>query len=190
MPPLEGSADDAALVARARRGEAAAFEALVRRHYRPAFATAMALSGTREDAEDICQDAFIKALERLDDCRQPERVGAWLLQIVRNRAHNHRAWRKVRETEPIEERDAAVADDPHRAMRRDELRRKLESALGTLTELQRQVVLLHDLEGMAHKEVAELLDISDVSSRQHLFVARRLLRERLGTSTIEEYAHD
>jgi DNA-directed RNA polymerase specialized sigma24 family protein len=54
----------------------------------------------------------------------------------------------------------------------------------------RQVVLLHDLEGMAHKEVAELLDISDVSSRQHLFVARRLLRERLGTSTIEEYAHD
>jgi RNA polymerase sigma-70 factor (ECF subfamily) len=75
-------------------------------------------------------------------------------------------------------------------MRRDALRRKLESALGTLTELQRQVVLLHDLEGMAHKEVAELLDISEVSSRQHLFVARRLLRERLGTSTIEEYAHD
>ena len=190
MHPPDGSTDAAALVARARRGEVAAFEALVRRHYRAAFATAMALTGTREDAEDVCQDAFVRALERLDDCREPDRVGAWVLQIVRNRAHNHRAWRKVREAEPIAERDAVVDHDPHRAIRREELRLKLEAALRTLTELQRQAVLLHDLEGMAHKEVAELLGISEVASRQHLFVARRLLRERLGASTIEEYTHD
>ena len=86
--------DDAVLVARARRGEPAAFEALVRRHYRAAFAVALAVLGNRMDAEDVCQDAFVVAAERLDECRQPEKFAAWLLQVVRNRARNYVDYRR------------------------------------------------------------------------------------------------
>jgi RNA polymerase sigma-70 factor (ECF subfamily) len=185
------AASDADLVSRARRGEAAAFEALVRRHYRAAFATAMALTGTREDAEDVCQDAFIKAVERLDDCREPDRFVAWLLGIVRNRAHNHRAWRKVREAEPIDMVEpVSGAPDPHRQAERDDLGQRLEAAMTVLNEKQRQVVLLHDLEGWPHAAIATELGMSEVSSRQYLFTARRLLRERLGQSALEELVNE
>lgn len=182
---------DAVLVTRARRGEATAFEALVRRHYRLSYVTAMALTGTREDAEDVCQDAFLKALERLDDCREPDRFAAWLLGIVRNRAHNHRAWRKVREAEPIDQVEpASGAPDPHREAERGDMRRHLEGAMTVLNEKQRQVVLLHDLEGWPHAEIAVALEMSEVSSRQYLFTARRLLRERLGQSAREELVNE
>ena len=79
---------DALLVRRARRGDAAAFEALVRKHYRAAYAIAFGVLGSAMDAEDACQDAFVKALERLDEIRDPNRFGPWLQQIVRNRARN------------------------------------------------------------------------------------------------------
>lgn len=63
--------DDAALIVRARAGDADAFEELVRRHYRAAFAVALATAGSRQDAEDACQDAWVRALERLDSLRNP-----------------------------------------------------------------------------------------------------------------------
>ena len=93
---------DASLVERARRGDEKAFEALVRRHFRAAFAVALSVVGEVADAEDVCQDALVKALERLDDCRDPQRFVAWLLRIVRNRALNFRDYRRVRATEPLE----------------------------------------------------------------------------------------
>lgn len=181
---------DAALVERARRGERAAFEALVRRHYRTAYLTALGRLGQPADAEDVCQDAFLRALERLDDCRHPERFAAWLLQIVRNAASNYRQYLKVRTAAPLEEvnpgRDATAPAEA----RRGELREHLERALAELTAVQREVVLRHDLEGWSHKEIAAQLRMSEVSSRQHLFQARKALRSRLGSSALEEYAHD
>jgi RNA polymerase sigma-70 factor (ECF subfamily) len=69
-----------ALVARARRGEAAAVEGLVRRHLRPAYSVALAIVARPSDAEDVAQDAMIIACERLDTCRDPARFTAWLFQ--------------------------------------------------------------------------------------------------------------
>ncbi|MCH7729611.1 MAG: sigma-70 family RNA polymerase sigma factor, partial [Planctomycetes bacterium] len=83
-PSSDETTPDATYVARARRGDASAFEALVRRHYRVAYAVALALLSNNMDAEDVCQDAFLKALERLDDCREPDKFASWLLRIVRN----------------------------------------------------------------------------------------------------------
>ena len=91
-----GRPADAELVARARKGDGAGFDALVRRHYRAAYAVALAVLGRRDDAEDICQEAWIRVLERIDDCRDPSRFVYWMLQIVRNRARNHLAYRQVR----------------------------------------------------------------------------------------------
>ena len=95
------SPPDAALVARALRGAADAFDVLVRRYYRSAFAVALGVLGNRQDAEDVVQDAFVKAVDRLEDCREPSKFVQWLLMIVRNRALSHRTYRKIRETSEL-----------------------------------------------------------------------------------------
>ena len=180
---------DAVLVQSARAGDASAFEALVRRHLRAAFAVALATLGNRADVEDVCQDAFLTALQRLEDCRQPEHFGAWLLQIVRNRARNFRSYRKVREAAPLELVKGAASDDPARDAERAELRERLMAALATLPEVQREIVLLHDLEGWCHQDIAAALRMSVAMSRLHLFNARRALRDRLGAHAYQEYRH-
>lgn len=181
---------DAALVERARRGEAAAFESLVRRHYRAAYAAAFGVLSNQMDAEDACQDAFVRALERLEELRHPERFAAWLVRIARNRAHNLRSYRQVRAAQPLETAVVPGLANPHGDTARAELRDRLEKALAGLSETQREVVLLHDLYGLKHSEIAEAMEFSEGMSRQHLMSARRHLRERLGTGTIQEYQDD
>jgi len=181
---------DADLVARCLRGEADAFDVLVRRHYRAAFAVALGVLGNRHDAEDVVQDAFVKAVERLDDCREPSRFVQWLLMIVRNRALSHRTYRKIRETSELLPEIAEADDSPFVDAARSELADTLQSALATLSEVQREIVLLHDMDGWTHKDIADALEITEVRSRQHLFVARKLLRERLGPSLLREYSHE
>lgn len=171
---------DADCVERARRGDAAAFETLVRRHFRAAYAVALAVVGNRFDAEDVCQDAFVRAAERLSECRDPSRFAPWLFRIVRNRALNLRDYQRVRAAAPLEDDTAAVAGSAHRDLEREEMRERLEAALARLNRVQREVVLLHDLEGWKHRAIAEALGMSEGMSRQHLFAARRLLREHLG----------
>lgn len=179
---------DALLVERARRGEAEAFEELVRRHYRAAYAAALAILGSAMDAEDVCQDAFVRAIERLDELRRPGRFAAWLLQIVRNRARNYHSYRRVRSALPLDAVSAAADEDTAGVAERSELRDELESALSDLSEIQREVVLLHDMEGWKHREIAKALDLSEGMSRQHLMVARRTLRERLGEGFLGEHS--
>jgi len=174
------------LVQRARAGDGPAFEELVRGHYRAAYATARALTGNAMDAEDVVQDSFIRALERLDDC-DPERFAGWLLAIVRNRAHNVRDREQVRTATAIEDVDPAGPDRTDRRMERGELRGTLEGALADLSPVQREVVLLHDMEGWRHREIAEALDMSEVMARQHLFQARKRLRELLSRDELKEY---
>ena len=170
------SAVVAELVKRARRGDQAAFDELVRRHLRAAYAVALAVLARPVDADDVAQDAFIAALERLEDCRDPARFSGWLLRIVRNRALHALDKRKLRDS-------AGDVDDAGApALHGDVvLRRRLLAALATLTEVQREIVLLHDLDGWTHAELAELLELTETNCRQHLFTARKALRAALET---------
>jgi RNA polymerase sigma-70 factor (ECF subfamily) len=180
-PRDTGSDTDARLVRRARDGDRAAYETLVRRYLNTAYAVALAELGDPGDAEDAVQDSFITALERLDDCRDPAAFAAWLRRIVRNRARSVRRRERVRETESLDSAGSAASlRDPGRDLERSELRRRLESALARLTEVQRRVVLMHDVEGYRHREIAVELDIPEGTVRSHLFFARRALREQLG----------
>jgi RNA polymerase sigma-70 factor, ECF subfamily len=181
---------DGVLVEMSRRGDPAAFDVLVRRHYRAAYAVALAILGRRADAEDVCQDGWVSALERLEDCRDQDRFVSWLLQIVRNRARNCLDRRRVRAAEPLESGSVAGADDPRRDLDRERLREKLQESLAELPEIRREIVLLHDLDGWSHREIARDLGISEVMSRQHLFQARRRLRELLGANALGELSHD
>lgn len=167
------------LVKSARAGDAAAFEQLVRLHMRAAYTVALGVTNEPTDAEDVTQDSFITALERLDDC-DPDRFSGWLLSIVRHRALNFRRAQTIRTTSPLEAvENAASSSNPARDTERTLLREDLTAALGELTELQRQVVMLHDIEGYRHREIGELLDISAGASRFHLSTARALLRGKL-----------
>jgi RNA polymerase sigma-70 factor (ECF subfamily) len=186
----EADLSDGVLVSRARRGDPGAFDTLVRRHYRAAYAVALAILGRRADAEDICQDAWVRALERLEDCRQPDRFIYWLLQIVRNRARNYLDYRRVRAAEPLAPDTEGVGADPQQGLDSGRLRVLLERSLELLPEVQRQVVLLHDLDGWTQREIAATLGISEVMSRQHLFQARSRLRENLGANATGELSHD
>lgn len=168
---------DARLVERARRGEAAAREALVRRYLRPAYAVALAIARNVADAEDLAQDALVAALDRIDQCREPERFAAWLFQGVRNRALNQAEQRRTRAA-LVDSVPRGESEAPH--ARDVVLRLRLVAALERLAPAQREVVLLHDLESWTHGEIAAALGISEVMSRQHLFVARRAMREWLG----------
>jgi RNA polymerase sigma-70 factor (ECF subfamily) len=184
---MDMDVSDAELVDRTRRGDPAAFDALVRRHLRAAYAVALARVGEPADAEDVCQEAFLSALRRIDDCRQPERFAAWLLRIVRNRASDFVRGRKVRDASPLESVPApASGADPLREAAREELQANLLEAMEGLTELQREVLLLFDVEGWSHREIAERLGISEGSARVHLHNGRRALRERLGDRYREE----
>ena len=174
------------LVLRARAGDARAFEDLVRGHYRAAYATARALTGNDMDAEDVVQDGFIRALERLDEC-DPDRFAGWLLTIVRNRAHNVREREQVRAGTAIEDVDPAGLDRADRETERNELQQALDQAMAQLSPIQREIVLLHDLEGWRHREIAESLKMSEVMARQHLFQARKRLRELLPRDDLKEY---
>ena len=176
---------DGVLVARVKRGDAKAFDKLVRRHLRAAHAVACSRLGNPGEAEDVCQDAFIKALEAIDKCRDPEKFRSWLLTIVRNTAHNRREYNRVREAAPIDTAASATSrDNPFEDVRRSQLKQTLNNAMGALTELQRRVLVLHDMEGWKHEEIGQELGISSGSSRVHLHVARRAMRKSLSGTLV------
>ena len=178
---------DAELVAQIRRGSREAAGRLMERYLRPSRAVALSVIGEVAGAEDVCQDAFIYAISRIDDCRDPERFAGWLLQIVRNRSRNFvrdkRSDRMVDvATVPLEMEDPG----PSRNAELAELRGRLLEALATLPEPRREVVLLHDLEGWTHREIAERLDLPEGTVRSHLHHARRALRDFLQTMEQDE----
>lgn len=181
---------DSELISRALGGDAAAFELLVRRHYRAAFSIALAQTASRADAEDACHDAFVRAAERLGDCRSPDRFALWLGTIVRNRARNMVSRGILRRATRLEPHTAAASDDPSRDAEISDLRGRLESALSLLPAVQREVVLLHDLDGWSHADIAAAIGTSEGMSRQHLFHARRRLREALGRDSSKEHSHE
>jgi RNA polymerase sigma-70 factor (ECF subfamily) len=158
----------------------------VRRYLRAANATAFAVLGIAADAEDATQDAFVSALEQLDTC-QPDRFGAWLLRIVRNRAISVQRQRAVRTAIPLEWADGARSrQDPAKDTERALIRERLTAALLTLPERQREVLLLHDLEGWKHREIGDALGLKEGTVRYTLFQARRAMRARLAGGNREE----
>jgi RNA polymerase sigma-70 factor (ECF subfamily) len=182
---------DAALVARVRQGDAAAFDILMRRHFRAAYVVALANVGNPSDAEDVCQDAFLRCWERVEECRDPSRFAAWMLRIVRNQAHNRRAYLDVRAADPLDATSPYASPSRTDAgAERLELRARLFAALRALSSTQREVVLLHDLDGWRHATIAAHLEISEAMSRRHLSDARKRLRDLLGEYDTLEPDHD
>lgn len=180
--PRPSGEEDARLVRRARDGDREAFEKLVRRHLRAAHRTASRRTDGPHDAEDVCQEAFVRALRKIDECGRPERFRGWLLAIVRNTATNMRERRSRRREESLDAGPAAAAaGGPDRDLERARLRDRLREAMEELPPRQRKVLVRHDYEGWTHREIGDELGIAPGTSRYHLHEARERMKEELST---------
>ena len=173
------SPDDAELVERVLAGNAGAFDELVRRYLRRAFAVSIRILGNREDAEDMTQESFLAALEKLHTFDTSRPFGPWLFRIVANRSLNARKARAVRRAEPIPDDLAAGGASPLAEVERRERGESLRAALESLPERQRQIVRLFELEGFSSIEIGDMLGMPDGTVRWHLHQARAALRAAL-----------
>ncbi len=165
---------DAELVIRSREGDLQAFDALVRRHYKTALRAAYRYAATPEDADDLTQEAFIAACERLHQLAHPERFAGWLVTIVRNEG---RMWHRRRYTQPAL---LSLDDEPHiEPPRHNAIREAVRDAFSALTAEQHAAVRLHYLDGYDYRETAFILDIPVAAVRGRLDRARTTLRKEL-----------
>jgi RNA polymerase sigma-70 factor (ECF subfamily) len=176
---VAAAARDAELVLRARDGDGAAFDTLVRLHMEQAYRVAYRVVGHREDAEDLVQDAFLAAHQYLDSFEVGRPFGPWIVRIVLNRGANLRRSRARRSTEPETE---GVSDAPSalEETERSDTGRVLREALETLPERQRLIVTLFDVDGLTSAEIGAMLALAPGTVRWHLHEARRHLRRVLG----------
>ncbi len=187
-------ASDAELVRRAKAGELAAFEELVNRHQRQIYTLALRILRHQQDAEDVTQQAFLSALEHLQDFREEAAFSTWLARIATHAAlkliRKRRGLDSVSLEEATESREGDgviphpefIADwrqSPEQLAHQAEVRALLESALDQVDEKHRLVFLLRDVEGLSVKETAEALGLSEANVKVRLLRARLQLRERL-----------
>ncbi|MEO6529058.1 MAG: RNA polymerase sigma factor [Gemmatimonadaceae bacterium] len=166
---------DGALVARARAGDSAAFDTLVRTYMEQAFRVAYRVVGHREDAEDLVQEAFMAAHQYLDSFEAGRPFGPWLIRIVLNRGSNLRRSRTRRSTEP-EVDGISTAPSALLESERSDTGTILQGALATLSERQRMIVTLFDVDGLTSTEIGEMMDLAPGTVRWHLHEARQHLR--------------
>jgi RNA polymerase sigma-70 factor (ECF subfamily) len=180
--PDAGSADDEAfLVGRARHGDLSAFEEIVRRHRRRVYGVALRIVRCHETAEDVAQEAFVRAwrgLERFDLGRP---FAPWVCRIAANLALNHVRSPRMREQPLPEGREESPASDsgPLETMLDAEARRVLDEALGALPAEQRAVLVLRVFEELSYDEIAGALGLSPGTVMSRLFRGRERLARAL-----------
>lgn len=168
---------DGDVVRRVRQGETEAFRVLVTRYRRQYGRYAVALTGDADSAADAMQEAFIRAWDSLDACREPDRFGSWFFRILTNQCHTVRARRK--DTDDVELLDLASRDRADQSLERSELAAALAAALGRLTGEQREAFLLKHVDGRSYEEMAELLGTGVDALKMRVHRARDALRSMM-----------
>jgi RNA polymerase sigma-70 factor, ECF subfamily len=172
---------DADLVRRAQRGDRLAFERLVERHERKLFTLAARVLGSRDEAADAVQDAFLRAWRRIEGFRGDALFSTWLYRICVNAAHDQR----LRRTAEVAEVEELLAEPRDRFAER-ELSDELQRGLGGLEDPYRTVVVLYDVLGCSYAEIAEITGSAEGTVKSRLFRGRRELARQLGTGAPPE----
>ena len=172
---------DADLVVKARGGNAFAFEEIVRRHQRRVYAVAMRVVRRHDVADDVTQEAFLRAYQAIDRFDTGRPFGPWICRIAANLAVNHVRSPRAREDElPEDLHEEASGQAPIDGLLEREAKEVLEQAMGHLPAEQRAVFVLRTAEELSYKEIAEALDISIGTVMSRLSRAREKLRVTLG----------
>ena len=191
QPKLEEPvSDELALVRAAKDGDVSAFEKLVKRYDRNVFRIANHITHSREDAEDVVQEAFLKAYSNLEKFQEQSKFYTWLVRIAVNEAlmklRKRRPERFVSLDEDVKTEDDSlpreVADwspNPEQLYNQEELRDILSRTIQGLPPTFRTVFVLRDVEGLSTEETAEALELSVPAVKSRLLRARLQLRERL-----------
>jgi len=175
-PATTDASEERAWVERARAGDTEAFRKLVERHRDRAYGLAFRMLGSSADAEEAAQDAFVRAWRALPQFRGESSFSTWLHRIVVRRALDRQAVLKARRAREAPLEDAGPDEIAAAAPGAPELRRKLERLLGSVSEVQRTVLLLYYYEDRSVEEVARILEIPEGSVKTHLHRARAILR--------------
>ena len=187
-----GTMREQELIAQVQRGHNDRFYELVRPYERRVYAAALAILRNEADAEDVAQEAMLKALANIRQFRAEARFSTWLIQITVNEALMRRRRERNVVMEGIEDhrdeegeytpRDFADwREIPSEALERKEVRQKLAQALATLDRKYREVFVLRDMEQLNIQETAEVLGISIASVKTRLLRARLMLRDLLAS---------
>jgi RNA polymerase sigma-70 factor (ECF subfamily) len=192
-PVLQPEADpatavlEADLVRSARRGDLTAYDELVKRYQERIYATIYHMTSNHEDANDLAQESFVKAFQALNSFKGGSTFYTWLYRIAVNKTINFLKQRKKRQHMSLNDLDfnaehdpdlvALISDKtPFRAAGLSELQNFLNEALLKLSEPHRMVVVLHDVQGQSHEEIAEIIGCNIGTVRSRLFYARQQLQ--------------
>jgi RNA polymerase sigma-70 factor (ECF subfamily) len=177
-------------VERFRRGDREAFAELVARYQGPVYNAAFWVLRRADDASDICQTAFLKAAERIDDYDPRYKFFSWLYRIALNESLNLRRDRGREEAlDEAAELQASDADGPEEQMQAGQRNRRLREALMKLSANDRIVVTLRHFSELSYAEIADVLDIDEKTVKSRLFEARQRLRTLLGDIEGARHAH-
>src|SRR5215472_12398335 len=183
-------ADEGVLVQRARGGDLKAYDELVRRYQERIYATIYHMTSNHEDANDLAQESFVKAFQALKSFKGGSSFYTWLYRIAVNKTINFLKQRKNRQHMSLNDLDFNAEHDPDlvalisdKTPRREagltELQEKLNAALLKLSEHHRLAVVLHDVQGLSHEEIAKIMHCNIGTVRSRLFYARQQLQALL-----------
>ena len=187
QPQASAPVDEDELVREARRGNLKAYDELVKRYQERIYATLYHMTSNHEDANDLAQESFIKAFQALKSFKGGSSFYTWLYRIAVNKTINFLKQRKNRTHISLNNIDFNAEHDPdlmaliseqtpRRAAGLTELQEKLNEALMKLSESHRLVVVMHDVQGLSHEEIAEAMDCNVGTVRSRLFYARQQLQ--------------
>lgn len=178
--------DEKHILAKARKGDVAAFEQLVTKYERRVYAAALRSSASPEDAADITQEVFLRAWRAIESFRGDSGFATWLFRITANMCVDYA---RKRQTQPqcqplaVEDEPGQPIPDtsptPEEHLDNVELGRELASALDEVSEDHRRIVFLRDISGLSYTEIADVLKISEGTVKSRLSRARLALREIL-----------
>lgn len=182
--------DDFELVHRSQAGDTAAYEELVRRYHGKIYGLVYSMTSSREDAEDLTQEVFVKAWKALGRFRGQSGFYTWVYRIALNRTINFRKKRNRRQGISFDEFDPDIKQAESykefsskgsvlRKMSLSEFQKKMNEALLKLSDKHRAVVVMHDVQGMPHAEIAKIMHCSEGTVRSRLFYARKQLQVEL-----------
>jgi len=176
--------DDEQLIDQALSGDSDAFGQLVRRYQDRLFSSLVHIASSREEAEDVAQDTFVQAMQKLSTFHRRSSFYTWLYRIAVNTALYRQ--RRHRPTASVDSTRAATGNDPvdqtadpADRLVREERAAAVQRALGQLSEEFRLVLVLRDIEGFNYQAIAEILDVSIGTVRSRLHRARSLMRHHL-----------
>jgi RNA polymerase sigma-70 factor (ECF subfamily) len=185
-PPVD-VAQEQSWVRRSQQGDTAAYDELVRRYQERIYATIYHMTSNHEDANDLAQETFIKAFQAIKSFKGGSSFYTWVYRIAVNKTINFLKQRKNRTHMSLNDLDfnaehdpdlvALVSDKtPRREVNLAELQEKLNTAMQKLSEPHRLVVTLHDVQGLPHDEIAEIMGCNIGTVRSRLFYARQQLQ--------------